>query len=57
MEEMQFSKKQVLKSKKYAEFQDIFNVILTDGQNYTEEELEKLKDDFLSAPVNEKVNA
>lgn len=56
MDEMTFTKGQVLKSKKYAAYHDLFNVVLEKDKGYTEAELEKLKDDFLARPIVEQVN-
>lgn len=51
-----YTKQQVLKSKTYMAYYDVFAVALEDGKEYTKEQLEKIKDNFLNRPVNETVN-
>ncbi len=54
--EATYTKAQVCKSKLYAGYYDVFDIVLEDDKQYTKAELEKLKTDFLNRPVREKIN-
>ena len=54
--ETTYTKTQVCSSKLYAGYYDVFDNVLEDDKQYTKSELEKLKDDFLSRPVQEEIN-
>ena len=47
----EFSKSQLIKSKKYKDKVDLLMALLTDGKNYTAEEVDKLIDDFTKKEV------
>ena len=51
-----YTKAQVCKSKLYAGYYDVFDIVLEDGKQYTKAELEQLKTDFLNRPVEEEIN-
>lgn len=44
----QFFKSDLLKSKKYADYRDMLNVILVDGELYDTEQVDKLIASFLA---------
>lgn len=46
-----YSKEQVLKSKTYSHFRDVYSITLTDDAMYTKTDLDKIRDDFLGRPV------
>lgn len=54
--ETTYTKAQVCKSKLYMGYYDVFDIVLEDGKQYTKAELEMLKKDFLSRPVQEEIN-
>lgn len=51
-----YSREQVLQSTKYREYRDIAGVVLEGGKQYTSEEIQKKIDEFLEAPIKEKIN-
>lgn len=51
-----FTKQQILQSNKFADFRDVFNIMLEDGKEYTMQEVQAIGDKFLKTPVNEYVN-
>lgn len=51
-----YTKEQVLKSETYANYRDLFSVVLDENKSYTKKELEKAKNDFLNKPVVEQIN-
>lgn len=54
--ETTYTKAQVCKSKLYMGYYDVFDIVLEDGKQYTKAELEMLKKDFLSRPIQEEIN-
>lgn len=53
---VKFTKQQILQSNKFADFRDVFNIMLEDGKEYTMQEVQAIGDKFLKTPVNEYVN-
>lgn len=51
-----FTKQQILQSNKFADFRDVFNIMLEDGKEYTMQEVQTIGDKFLKTPVNEYIN-
>lgn len=51
-----FTREQVLASKKYRPYCDVLGVVLEDGRQYTAQEIETVKEDFLKRPVKEQIN-
>lgn len=54
--EMEYSKKSLLNSEKYAGYRDALMVLLEDDVMYTKSEVEQILKKFLNKPVNEVVN-
>lgn len=54
--EATFSREQVLQSIKYRPYYDILGITLKDGVQYTENEIYKFVNEFLSNPVVEERN-
>ena len=51
-----YTKSQILKSKQFSDYHDVLNVVLSDDESYTFEDVLQKANDFLAEPVNELVN-
>lgn len=51
LEEIKFSKTQILKSKSYADYKDLLNAVLIDEDMYTTENIQSIIKDFLGKRV------
>lgn len=51
LEEIKFSKTQILKSKSYADYKDLLDAVLIEGNMYTTENIQNIIKDFLGKRV------
>ena len=56
MGDVEYSKEQLLKSKKYAALHDVLQVALPDGASYTIDEVDERVKAFLARPVVDEKN-
>lgn len=52
LEKVTFSKNQILSSKKYRDRKDLINVLLSDDNSYSLDEVDDLIDKFMKGKVN-----
>ena len=52
VEEILFTKEQIISSKKYANRRDVLGAILSSDKTYTSEQVESLLDKFMKGKVN-----
>lgn len=51
LDETKFSKSQILKSKSYADYKDLLDAVLIEGNMYTTENIQNIIKDFLGKRV------
>lgn len=51
-----YTREQVVQSQKYRPYRDVLGTLLEEDRQYTAEQIEKIKDEFLKCPIKEKIN-